>query len=57
MANSTRRLALAAVMFAALFAASAGAEDARPFVEALDGDLSAAIRDLQALVGETYAPA
>jgi hypothetical protein len=34
MANSTRRLALVAVMFAALFAASAGAEDAKPPVDA-----------------------
>jgi hypothetical protein len=34
MANSTRRLALVAVMFTALFAAPAGAEDAKPPVEA-----------------------
>jgi hypothetical protein len=34
MAKSTRRLALAAVMFAALLAAPAGAEDAKPVVDA-----------------------
>lgn len=34
MANSTRRLALVAAMFAALFAASAGAQEAKPPVDA-----------------------
>jgi uncharacterized protein DUF4864 len=34
MAKSTRRLALAVVMFATLLAAQAGAEDARPVVDA-----------------------
>jgi two-component system, sensor histidine kinase and response regulator len=36
---------------------NAGIEEARPLVEALDHDLTTAISGLQALIGETHAPA